>query len=103
MISFNLEIPSVLEISSSMLALYQCFAIHGYFSKDSSLSAAPSKSKVINSSRSQWRNRRGAECPPETSDRKTSADLPEKESRKKGKRVKIEKKRRKIVKGKVEN
>ena len=59
---------------------------------------------VWNVSFSQWRNRRGsgrAECPPETSDREISADLPGK--RGKGKGVKIEKKRRKIVKGKVEN
>ena len=36
----------------------------------------------------QWRNRRvGAECPPETSDREISADLPgKKEVRKKEKR-----------------
>ena len=40
----------------------------------------------------------GAECPPETSDREISGDLPGK----KGKGVKIEKKRRKIVKGKME-
>ena len=53
----------------------------------------------------QWRNRQGAECPPETSDWEISADLlGKKEAREKGKEkwVKIEKKRRKIVKGKVE-
>ena len=45
-----------------------------------------------------------SECPPETSDNKISADLPGKKRQgKKGKGVKIEKKRRKIVKGKVEN
>ena len=47
----------------------------------------------------QWCNRRrgtGEECPPETSDREISADLPEKRGKEKG--VKIEKKRRKIVK-----
>ena len=43
--------------------------------------------------------------PPETSDRKFSADLPGKKRqlRKNGKGVKIEKKRRKIIKGKVQN
>ena len=56
----------------------------------------------------QWRNRRGggagAECPPETSDREISADLlGKKRQERKGKGVKNEKKRRKIVKGKVEN
>ena len=52
----------------------------------------------------QWRNRWGAGCPPETSDWKISADLSGKERQgKKGKGVKIEKKRRKIVKEKVEN
>ena len=40
----------------------------------------------------------GAECPPETSDREIFADV----SGKKGKGVKIEKKRSEIVKGKVE-
>ena len=46
----------------------------------------------------------GAECPPETSDREISADLPEKKRQgKNGKGVKIEKKRRKIIKGKVQN
>ena len=41
---------------------------------------------------------------PRTSDRELSADLPGKKRQgKKGKGVKIEKKRRKIVKGKVEN
>ena len=46
----------------------------------------------------------GAECPPETSDREISANLPGKNRQaKKGKRVKIEKKRRKIAKGKLEN
>ena len=49
----------------------------------------------------QWHNRwgRGRVPPPETSDREIFADI----SGKKGKGVKIEKKRRKIVKGKVEN
>ena len=55
----------------------------------------------------QWCNRwggRGAECPPEISDWEISADLPGKKRQgKKEKGVKIEKKRRKIVKGKVEN
>ena len=46
-----------------------------------------------------WHNRQGAACPPETSDREIFADV----SGKKGKGVKTEKKRRKIVKGKVEN
>ena len=42
--------------------------------------------------------------PPETSDREISAYLPGKKRHgKKGKGVKIEKKRRKIVKGRVEN
>ena len=42
-------------------------------------------------------------CPPETSDREIS-DLPGKKRQgKKGKEEKMEKKRRKIVKGKVEN
>ena len=57
----------------------------------------------------QWRNRQGAggggdgaECPPETSDQEISADLPGKK-RQGGNGVKIEKKRRKTVKGKVEN
>ena len=51
----------------------------------------------------QWSNRRGgAECPSETSDWEIFADISgKKETR--GKRVKIEKKRRKIVKGKGEN
>ena len=51
----------------------------------------------------QWRNRWGAggKVPPETSDGEISADLPGK--KRQGKGVKIEKKRRKIVKGKVEN
>ena len=52
----------------------------------------------------QWRNRRGRRggggSAPETSDREIFADLPGK--RGKGKGVKIEKKRRKTVKGKVE-
>ena len=52
----------------------------------------------------QWRNRWGAECPPKTSDREIFADvLGKKRQGKKEKGVKIEKKRRKIVKGKVEN
>ena len=47
---------------------------------------------------------KGAECPPETTDLEISADLPGKKRQgKKGKGVKIEKKRRKIVKEKVEN
>ena len=60
----------------------------------------------------QWRNRRGgggragdrgAECPPETYDRETFADASGKKRQgKKGKWVTLEKKRRKIVKGKVE-
>ena len=41
--------------------------------------------------------------PPPTSDREISADLPGKRQGKNEKGVKIEKKRRKIVKGKVEN
>ena len=45
-----------------------------------------------------------AVCPPETSDREIFADVSgKKRQAKKGKGVKIEKKRRKIVKGKVEN
>ena len=54
----------------------------------------------------QWRNRWGAggRVPPETSDQEIFADvLGKKRQGKKGKGVKIEKKRRKIVKGKVEN
>ena len=58
----------------------------------------------------QWRNRRGggggrgAECPPETSDQEIFAYISgKKREGKNGKGVKIEKKRRKIVKGKVEN
>ena len=47
---------------------------------------------------------RGAEYPPEISDWEVFADISgKKEESKKGKRVKIEKKRRNIVKGKVEN
>ena len=47
---------------------------------------------------------RGAECPSETFDREIFDDVSgKKRQRKKGKGVKIEKKRRKIVKGKVEN
>ena len=48
--------------------------------------------------------RAGGRVPPETSDWEISADLPGKKMQgKRGKGVKIEKKRRKIVKGKVEN
>ena len=43
----------------------------------------------------------GAECPPETSEQESFADVSGKRGKEKG--VKIEKKRRKIVKGKVEN
>ena len=44
---------------------------------------------------------RGQSAPPETSDRESSADLPGKKRQgKKGKGVKIEKKGRKIIKGK---
>ena len=49
----------------------------------------------------QWHNRWGAECPPETFDREIFADVSGK--MRKGKGVKIEKKGKKIVKGKVEN
>ena len=46
---------------------------------------------------------RGPECPPETSDREIFADVSGKKSQgEKGKGVKIEKKRQKIVKGKLE-
>ena len=46
----------------------------------------------------------GGRVPPQTSDWEISADLPGKKRQgKKGKGVKIEKKRRKIVKGKVKN
>ena len=70
-----------------------------------------SKTQVGMSTDMQWRNRRGgggqgqgAECPPETSDREIFADVSGKKRQgKKGKGVKIEKKRRKIVKGKAEN
>ena len=58
------------------------------------------------SRRCQWCNRRGqgAECPPKTSDWEIFADVSGKKRQgKKGKGVIIEKKRRKIVKGKVEN
>ena len=54
----------------------------------------------------QWRNRwgQGGRVPPETSDREIFADVSgEKRQGKKWKRGNIEKKRRKIVKGKVEN
>ena len=54
----------------------------------------------------QWCNRQGAggRVPPETSDREICADLPGKKRQgKKGKELKIEKKRKKIFKGKVEN
>ena len=60
----------------------------------------------------QWCNRLGggerqgqsAPPPPETSDREIFADVSGKKRQgKKGKGVKVEKKRRKIVKGKVEN
>ena len=53
----------------------------------------------------QWRNRQGGkgQSAPKTSDREISADLPGKKRQgKKGKGVKIEKKRRKNVKWKVE-
>ena len=59
--------------------------------------------------RHQWRNRRGgggqgAECPPETSDQEIFDDVSGKKRQgKKGKGVKSEKKRKKIVKGKVES
>ena len=63
-----------------------------------------------NSAWKQWRNRRGggggqgAEYPPEISDRQIFADVSRKKRQgKKGKGVKIEKKKRKIVKGKVGN
>ena len=50
------------------------------------------------------RGGRGSECPSETSDREMFADVSGKKMQgKKGNGVKIEKKRRKIVKGKVEN
>ena len=46
----------------------------------------------------------GAEYPPETSDREIFADLPGKKARKKvEKGEKLEKKRKKIVKWKIEN
>ena len=52
----------------------------------------------------QWRNRRGQSAQAETSDREIFADVSGKKRKgKNGKGVKIEKKRRKIVKGKVEN
>ena len=41
---------------------------------------------VVYDIHSQWRNRRGAECPPQTSGREISADLPGK--KKQGKRKK---------------
>ena len=50
------------------------------------------------------RGGKGAECPPETCDCEIFPDVSGKKSQgKKGKGVKIEKKRRKTVKGKVEN
>ena len=57
--------------------------------------------------RHQWRNRRGGQgavCPPETSDQEIFDDVSGKKRQgKKGKGVKSEKKRKKIVKGKVES
>ena len=62
------------------------------------------KSFLVTSTFEQWRNRwrgnRGQSAPPpETSDREISADVPGKKKR----QGKMEQKRRKIIKGKVEN
>ena len=60
----------------------------------------------VTSSGITGRGWQGEKCPPppETSDWKISADIPDKKRQgKKGKGVEIEKKRMKIVKGKVEN